>query len=115
VDHVITADETEDVVKESIWLDWTWTLAELFNHAESETVITLINQLRMQISCEFNAGKLFQKLANLKNQALVLDHWTFTSPGVMITIPLIMMITRVCIWKKCCQQSHPDQSRNFAP
>jgi hypothetical protein len=103
VDHVITADETEDMAIESQWLNWTWTLAELFNHVESETVITLINQLRMQISGEFNTDELFQKLVNLKDQAMVLDHWTFTSPGLMIVIALILMITGLCIWKNCCQ------------
>jgi hypothetical protein len=96
----------------SKWLDWTWTLAELFNHKESDAVIVLINQLRTQISGELNTDQQFQQLANIKEQALVLDHWTFTLPGVKIMIVLIIMVTGICIWKRCCHQQ-PKQPGSY--
>jgi hypothetical protein len=37
-----------------------------------------------------------------KNATLT-DHWTFTSPGVMIAGALIIFIIRLCCCKKCCQ------------
>jgi hypothetical protein len=39
MDHIITADDSEEVEILDKWLDWTWTLPQLFQQPESEVVI----------------------------------------------------------------------------
>ncbi len=38
MDHIITADDSEEIEIHSKWLNWTWTLRELFQQPESEMV-----------------------------------------------------------------------------
>ncbi len=35
MDHIITADDSEDISIHSKWLDWTWTLGQLFQQSEN--------------------------------------------------------------------------------
>jgi len=49
MDHVITADETTYMEVHSKWLDWTWTLGELFQQPKNEIVTTAIEKLRTKI------------------------------------------------------------------
>jgi hypothetical protein len=35
MDHIITADDSEEITIHSKWLDWTWTLGQLFQQSEN--------------------------------------------------------------------------------
>jgi hypothetical protein len=81
------------------------TLGKLFQQPENEIIMDTIKKLRTQISREFNADILLQEVNTLV-QEVNPDHWTFTSPGVMIVGALIFLLIRLCCWKywkKCCQ------------
>jgi hypothetical protein len=45
MDHIITADDSEEIEILDKWLDWTWTLPQLFQKPESEVVISAIERL----------------------------------------------------------------------
>jgi hypothetical protein len=50
MDHIITANDSEEIEIHSKWLDWTWTLGQLFQQPEKEMVTTAIDKLR-KIRC----------------------------------------------------------------
>jgi hypothetical protein len=83
-------------------LDWTWTLGKLFQQPENEIVTAAIEKLRTKIAGKFAADVLLHKLDTLMKEVTP-EHWTFTSPGVMITGTMIIFLIRLCCWKKCCQ------------
>jgi hypothetical protein len=56
MDHVITADDSEDMENHSTWLNWTMTLSQLFDHKDSEQITKVINELRDKITGEFDAS-----------------------------------------------------------
>jgi hypothetical protein len=66
MDHIITADETEDVKIHSSWLDWTVTLSQLFDHHDSEQITALIHKLREKITGVFDTCQLLQKIEDSK-------------------------------------------------
>jgi hypothetical protein len=43
MDHIITADDSEEMDIHSKWLDWTWTLGQLFQQPENEKVTKAID------------------------------------------------------------------------
>jgi hypothetical protein len=45
MDHIITADDSEEIEIHSKWLDWTWTLGQLFQQPENEKVTAAIDRL----------------------------------------------------------------------
>ncbi len=45
-DHIIMANDSEEIEILDKWLDWTWTLPQLFQQPESEVVISAIDRLR---------------------------------------------------------------------
>jgi hypothetical protein len=45
MDHIIMADDSEEIKIHSKWLDWTWTLGQLFQQLENEMVTSAINKL----------------------------------------------------------------------
>jgi hypothetical protein len=57
----------------SKWLNWTWTLGELFHQPKNEIITSKIQTLRTQISGKFNADELLQELA-LFEDSMTLDH-----------------------------------------
>ncbi len=67
-----------------------------------------IRKLCTQISGKFNADKLLKELALLKNMATP-EHWTFTSPGVMIARAMIIFLIGLCCWKKWCLSQNVSQ------
>jgi hypothetical protein len=81
-------------------------LGELFQHPENEVIIAATQKLRTQISGKFDADILLCELNSLTKEVNS-DHWTFTSPGVMIAGALILLIFRLSCWRKCCQGSQP--------
>jgi hypothetical protein len=78
--YIITADV------HSKWLDWTWTLGQLFQQPENEVVTAAIDKLRSKISCKFDTEVLLHKLETMTKEAKELakevpfNHWIFTSP-----------------------------------
>jgi hypothetical protein len=58
MNHVIMADETEEVEVHSKWLDWTWTLGELFQQPKNEIMNKAIEKIRTKISGKFDANTL---------------------------------------------------------
>ncbi len=57
MDHIITADDSEEIKIHSKWLDWTWTLGQLFQQPENKMVTTAINKLRTKISRKFDPSR----------------------------------------------------------
>jgi hypothetical protein len=114
MDHIITADETKEIEVHSKLLDWTWTLGERLQQPENKIITNAIQKLQTQISGRFNADELLWELALVKS-SVTLYHWTFTSPGVMITGTMIIFLIRLCCWKKCCQSTITQTLAYFAP
>ncbi len=62
MDHIITADDSEEVTIHSKWLDWTWTLGQLFQQPENKVVTKAIAKLWTKISGKFDAEVLLHEL-----------------------------------------------------
>jgi hypothetical protein len=58
MDHIITADDSEEVEILDKWLDRTWMLPQLFQQPESKVVISAIERLRTKIAGRFDADVL---------------------------------------------------------
>jgi len=50
MDHIITAEDSDDFEIRTTWLDWTMTLAQLFDHEDTEQLLQLVNQIRSTVS-----------------------------------------------------------------
>jgi hypothetical protein len=104
MDHIITANESEEIEILDKWLDWTWMLPQLFQQPESKVVISAIDRLRTKIAGRFDADILIQELETMTKEAKVLaqesilSHWIFTSPGAMIGGTII------CCWRVCARK-----------
>jgi len=83
MEHIITADDSEEINIHSKWLDWTWTLGQLFQQPENEVVTAAIEKLHTKISGKFDTEVLPHELKT-KAKENTTDHWTFTTPGAMI-------------------------------
>jgi hypothetical protein len=103
MDHIITADDSEEIEIHSKWLDWTWTLGELFQQPENGKVTKAINQLQERISGKFDAEILINELEMMTKEAKEepLNHWTFTTPGAMIGGAIISLLLLFCCWRMC--------------
>jgi hypothetical protein len=103
MDHVITANDSEEIEIHSKWLDWTWTLGQLFQQPENEKVTAAIHRLRTKISGKFNAEILINELEMMTKEAKknTFDHWTFTTPGAMIGGVVISLLLLFCCWRMC--------------
>ena len=107
MDHIITADDSEEITIHSKWLDWTWTLGQLFQQSENEVVTEAITKLRTRISGKFDAEVLLHELETMTKEAKELakevpfNHWIFTSPGAMIGATLACLFILFCCWRLC--------------
>jgi hypothetical protein len=103
MDHIIMADDSEEIEIHSKWLDWTWTLAQLFQQPENEKVMKAIDQLRERISGKFDAEILINELETMTKEAKEkpLNHWTFTTPGAMIEGAVLSLLLIFCCWRIC--------------
>jgi hypothetical protein len=100
MDHIITADDSEEIEIHSKWLDWTWTLGELFQQPENGKVTKAINQLQERISCKFDSEILINELEMMTKEEPP-NHWTFTTPGAMIGGAIISLLLLFCCWRMC--------------
>jgi hypothetical protein len=72
MDLIITADDSEEIEILDKWLDWTWTLLQLFQQPESVVVLSAIDPLRAKISGRFDADVLIQELETMTKKAKML-------------------------------------------
>jgi hypothetical protein len=114
MDHIITAEESDDFKIYSTWLDWTMTLAQLFNHEDTEQLLQLVNQIRSTISGTFDASELLQRLDSL-NKPFQADHWLFSLPAAMIGVVCLIALASFVIYSKCCSKSSPPTTELPAP
>jgi hypothetical protein len=120
MDHIITADDSEEIEIHSKWLNWTWTLAQLFQQLEDEKVTKVIDQLRERISSKFEAEILINKLETMTKEAKEepLNHWTFTTPGAMFGGAVLSLLLLFCCWRMCRSSrnnTYPAPSAPQAP
>ena len=110
MDHIITVDDSEEIEILDKWLDWTWTLPQLFQQPESEVVISAIDRLRNKISGRLDADVLIHELETMTKEAKalaqesILNHWIFTSPGAMIGGTILCLAILFCYWRTCTQK-----------
>jgi hypothetical protein len=110
MDHIITADDSEEIEILDKWLDWTWTLPQLFQQPESEVVKLAIKRLRTKIASRFDADVLIQELETMTKEAKalaqesILSHWIFTSPIAMIGGTIFCMAILFCCWRICIRK-----------
>jgi hypothetical protein len=103
MDHIITADDSEELEIHSKWLDWTWTLGQLFQQPENEKVTKAIDRLRERISGRFDADILINELEMMTKEAKEkpLTHWIFTTPGAMLGGAVLSLLLLFCCWRAC--------------
>jgi hypothetical protein len=103
MDHIITANYSEEIEIHSKWLDWTWTLGQLTQQPENEIVTTAIDKLCTKISGKFDAEVLLHKLETMTKVAkeAPVNHWIFTTPGAMFGGSLVCLFILFCCWKAC--------------
>jgi hypothetical protein len=102
MEHIITADDSEEINIHSKWLDWTWTLGQLFQQPENEVVTAAIEKLRTKISGKFDTEVLPHELKS-KAKENATDHWTFTMPGAMIGGTMVCLFLLFCCWRVRCR------------
>jgi hypothetical protein len=113
MDHIIMADDREEVKILDKWLDWTWILPQLFQQPESEVVISAIERLRTKITGRFDADVLIQELETMSKEARtvaqegILSHWIFTSNGAMIGGTILCLALLFCCWKAYTRNQAP--------
>jgi len=105
MDHLISADDSEDHQILNSWLDWTMSLAQLFNHDNNEHLTAMINDLRKSIHGDFDASHLLRRLETVQ-KPFSADHWRFTSPAVMLGTVIILAVVAIFVWKFFWKKSH---------
>ncbi len=90
------------------------TLAQLFDHEDTEQLMQLVKQIRSTISGTFDACELLQQLDSL-NQPFQSRHWLFSSPAAMIRTVLVIALVSFSVYTKCCPTSPPTQTVFSAP
>jgi len=104
MDHLISADDSEETAILNSWLDWTMSLPELFNHEDTVQLTAMIKDIRKHITGDFDASHLLKLLDNVQ-KPFSADHWRFSSPAVMLGTALLLAVIAAVIWKKCCAQT----------
>ncbi len=104
MDHLITADESEEMEIVNSWLDWTMSLSQLFNHDDYDQLTAMITDLRKHVNGDFDASQLLKRLDTVQ-KPFSADHWQFSSPAVMFGAAILIAVVTFAIWKKCCAQA----------
>jgi hypothetical protein len=66
MDHLISADDSEDMKIVNSWLDWTMSLSQLFNHDDSSQLTATIMIIRKHTNGDFDASQLLKRLDNVQ-------------------------------------------------
>ena len=114
MEHVITAKDSDDFEIKTTWLDWTMTLAQLFDHEDTEQLMQTVKEIRYTISGTFDASELLQRLDAL-NKPFQSNHWLFSSPAGMIGTVILIALVSFVIYKKCGPKSPITQSVSSSP
>ncbi len=74
------------------------------------------NKLRTKISGKFDAEILLYKLETMTKEAKEnpVSHWTFTTPGAMISGAFVCLFILFCCWRMC-RSSGPTQPPDPCP
>jgi hypothetical protein len=91
--HIITADDVEDIMVYSKWLDWSLMFWQLFHRPEDETITGTTWELLVKILGKLNTSELSLKIDNLK-------YPLATAAKIVIIIPVV--VVAICAWKNCC-------------
>jgi hypothetical protein len=62
MDHLIMADELEELEVHSTWLDWTMSLSQLFDHNDAEQITSTVHKIRVTMTGSLDASELLQQL-----------------------------------------------------
>jgi hypothetical protein len=60
--HVISVNELEELEIDTQLMDWTWNLADFFDHDEEEAAPNVIQERRILNNGVFDASKLFHDI-----------------------------------------------------
>jgi hypothetical protein len=104
MDHLISAEDSEEMEILNSWLDWTMSLPELFNHEDTVQLTAMIKDIRKHINGDFDASQLLKQLDNVQ-KPFSAEYWRFSSPAVMLGLALLLAVIAAVIWKKCCAQT----------
>jgi hypothetical protein len=114
MDHLISADESEDTEIVNSWLNWTMSLSQLFNHNDNEQLTAMIMDLRKHINCNFDTSQLLKWLDTVQ-EPFSADYWQFSSPVAMFGVAFLIAVVSFAVWKKCCAQaSHTAHTPRIA-
>jgi hypothetical protein len=114
MDQVITAEDSDDFEIKTTWLDWALTLAQLFDHEDTEQLMQTVKEIRSTISGTFDASELLQRLDSL-NKPFQSHHWLFSSPAGMIGTVIIIALVSFIVYKKCCPKSSSKNTDISSP
>jgi hypothetical protein len=95
MDHLISADDSEDMEMVNSWLDWTMSLPQLFNHDNNAQFTAMITDIRKHINGDFDASQLLKQLDNVQ-KPFSADHWQFSSPAAMLGVVLLIVVVFFC-------------------
>ncbi len=65
MDHVISADKSEDLIIDAKPLNWAWNLNQFFNHEDEAAILKAIQDLRETHNGEFDTGELFKRIEEI--------------------------------------------------
>jgi hypothetical protein len=82
MDHLISADESEEMEIVTLWLIWMMILSQLFNHHNNKQLTAMITDIRQHINGNFDASRLLQQLDSVQ-KPFSTDHWQFSLPAAM--------------------------------
>jgi hypothetical protein len=111
MDHIITANESEEMEIVNSWLDWTMSLSQLFNHDDYDQLTAMITDLRKHINGDY-ASQLLQRL-DMVQKPFSADHWRFSSPAVMFRSGYSHSCSDICHLEEmlCSGTSHSSNYR----
>jgi hypothetical protein len=104
MDHLISANESEDMEIVNSWLDWTMSLSQFFNHNDNQQLTAMITDLRQHINGDFDASQLLKRLDTVQ-KPFSADYWQFSLPAAMIRVAILIAVVSIAVWKKCCAQT----------
>jgi hypothetical protein len=107
MDHLITADETEEMQVHFTWLDWTMTLSQLFDHNDAEQLTQAVTKIRDTITGSFDASELLQNL----DEQFQSKPWIFSSPLILFLV-IALVLCSVSLYGRCAVQN-PVQPLTF--
>jgi hypothetical protein len=83
MDHVISADKSEDLMIDAKPLNWAWNLNQFFNHEDEAAILKAIQDLRETHNGVFDTGELFKRMEEILE---ISRSCIFTPPAAMIII-----------------------------